>query len=107
MRRVTHFFLTCLGVSLLAEKKMKLKNESHIITGQELELEQQALPRRIFLFLLNTTRTVRTVRKPFLCVAFTSIPNLQLRDRKSVNKAITHRIPIFLVLLNTARTVRK
>jgi len=82
------------GVSLLAEKKMKLKNE----TSQELELEQQALPRRIFLFLLNTTRTVRTVRKPFLCVAFTSIPNLQLkiwnRDRKSVNKAITHRIPI-------------
>mgnify|MGYP006146952705 CR=1 FL=1 len=73
---------------------------NHIITG-ELELEQQALPRRVFLFLLNTTRTVRTVRtvrKPFLCVAFTSIPNLQLkiwnRDRKSVNKAITHRIPL-------------
>jgi hypothetical protein len=66
----------------------------------ELELEQQALPRRIFLFLLNTTRTVRTVRKPFLCVAFTSIPNLQLkiwnRDRKSANKAITHRIYTYL-----------
>jgi hypothetical protein len=52
------------GVSLLAEKKMKLKNE----TSQELELEQQALPPYLLVFTEHNTHSTHSTQAfPLRC----------------------------------------
>jgi hypothetical protein len=73
MRRVTHFFLIRLGhdgVSLLAEKKMKLKNESHIsITGVRVRVGTTSTPAPYLLVFTehNTHSTHSTQAFPLRC----------------------------------------
>lgn len=70
MRRVTHFFLIRLGhdgVSLLAEKKMKLKNESHFITGVRVGTTSTPAPYLLVFTEHNTHSTHSTQAFPLRC----------------------------------------